>query len=72
MFTKNSKKSNTKGFTVVELITVTSIAGVLAAVAIPQFSSYRAKSYNATALSDMTNVKTVLEAYYEDCGHYPN
>lgn len=71
MFTKNLKKLNTKGFTMIELLTVTSVVSVLAAVALPQFTSYRAKSSNAAALSDLKNVRTVLEAYYEDYGRYP-
>ena len=71
MFTKSLKKLNTKGFTMIEVLTVTSIVGILAAVAIPQFASYRAKSCNAAAISDLRNVTTVLEAYYEDYGLYP-
>ena len=72
MFTKNLKKSNTKGFTLIELVTVTSIVGVLAAVAIPRFTSYRAKSYNAAAITDLKNAQTVIEAYYEERGCYPD
>lgn len=71
MFTKTQKKINTKGFSIVELVTVTSIIGILAAVAVPQFASHKSKSYNATAISDLRNVKNILEAYYEDHQCYP-
>ena len=71
MLTKTRKRLNTKGFSMVELVTVTAIISALAAVAIPQFSSYRAKSYNSAAVSDLRNVKTALEAYYEDHEEYP-
>jgi type IV pilus assembly protein PilA len=71
MFTKTQKKINTKGFSLVELVTVTSIIGVLAAVALPQFASYRTKSYNSATISDLRNAKNVLEAYYEDYQCYP-
>ena len=71
MPTKTRKSMNNKGFTMIELVTVTAVIGVLAAVAIPQFSSYKAKSCNSASLSDLRNVQTVLEAYHEDFGRYP-
>ena len=71
MFTKTRKMLNTKGFTMIELVIVTAVIGVLAAVAIPQFETYKAKSCNSAALSDLRNVKTALEVYYKDHGQYP-
>ncbi|WP_136513067.1 type IV pilin protein [Geomonas edaphica] len=60
-----------KGFTLIELLIVVAIIGILAAIAIPQFSSYRIKSYNTAAASDLKNVKTALEAYFADHQEYP-
>ena len=71
MLIKTRKRLNNRGFSMVELLTVTAVISALAAVAIPQFSSYRAKSYNSAAVSDLRNVKTVLEAYYVDHEEYP-
>ena len=71
MLTKTREMLNTKGFSMIELLTVTAVIGVLTAVAIPQFSSYKGKSCNSAAISDLRNVKTVLEAYYEEHGRYP-
>ena len=65
------KLRSNKGFTLIELLIVVAIIGILAAIAIPQFSSYRVKSYNTAAVSDMKNVKTALEAYYADNQKYP-
>jgi len=60
-----------KGFTLIELLIVVAIIGILAAIAIPQFSAYRAKAYNSAAQSDLKNMKTSLESYYADNQVYP-
>jgi type IV pilus assembly protein PilA len=65
------KRRNRKGFTLIELLIVVAIIGILAAIAIPQFSSYRQKGYNAAATSDLKNAKTTMEAYYADNQKYP-
>lgn len=62
---------NRKGFTLIELLIVVAIIGILAAIAIPQFSQYRQKGYNSAATSDLKNSKTALEAYFADNQKYP-
>ena len=63
---------NSKGFTLIELMIVIAIIGILAAIAIPQFSSYRARAYNSASVSDARNLRTDLEAYYAEWEAYPN
>lgn len=66
-----NKIRNRKGFTLIELLIVVAIIGILAAIAIPQFSAYRSKAYNSASQSDLKNSKTALEAFFADNQKYP-
>jgi prepilin-type N-terminal cleavage/methylation domain-containing protein len=70
MLTKINNKKNEKGFTLIELMIVIAIIGILAAIAIPQFSAYRKRSYNASAQADLRNAATAQEAYFVDNSTY--
>ena len=59
-----------EGFTLIELMIVIAIIGILAAIAIPQFSSYRQRAFNSAAMSDLKNAATAQEAYYADKKRY--
>ena len=61
---------NEKGFTLIELMIVIAIIGILAAIAIPQFSNYRIRANNSAALSDARNFATAQEVYYTDNNLY--
>jgi prepilin-type N-terminal cleavage/methylation domain-containing protein len=60
------KKSGQKGFTLIELMIVVAIIGILAAIAIPQFASYRKKSYNTQAKAELKSWYTACQAYVND------
>lgn len=66
-----NKLRNRKGFTLIELLIVVAIIGILAAVAIPQFSAYRAKAYNSASNADLKNIKTGMESYMAGEQEYP-
>jgi type IV pilus assembly protein PilA len=63
---------NQKGFTLIELMIVIAIIGILAAIAIPQFTAYRQRAFNAAAISDLRNAATAQEAFYTDSQQYTN
>jgi len=64
------RKSNEKGFTLIELLIVVAIIGILAAIAIPQFASYRQRAFNSAAQSDIKNARVAQEALFSDFQAY--
>jgi len=61
-----------EGFTLIEVMIVAAIIAILAAIAIPQLSVHRTKSYNTAAVSDLKNAAIAQEAYYVDNRQYTN
>ncbi len=60
-----------EGFTLIELMIVVAIIGILAAIGVARFESYRTKSLNTVAQSDLRNAMASEEAYYaENSGYF--
>lgn len=55
------KKSAQQGFTLIELMIVVAIIGILAAVALPQYQTYVAKSQAARVMTEIGSLKTIVE-----------
>ena len=49
---------------------VTSIIGILASIAIPQYASYRARGFDSIVEAQVRHVATGQEAYFIDHGQY--
>lgn len=60
-----------KGFTLIELLIVVVILGVLAAIAIPQFTTSTDDARSAALDSTLATMRTTIDMYYQEHGEYP-
>jgi type IV pilus assembly protein PilA len=59
-----------RGFTLIELLIVVVIIGILAAVAIPKFTSTRGRAARSAGLADLHNLATGQEGFFFDSNRY--
>ncbi|MDR2404803.1 MAG: prepilin-type N-terminal cleavage/methylation domain-containing protein [Deltaproteobacteria bacterium] len=70
MFKTTDTFTRRTGFTIVELLVVVAIVGMLAAIAIPQYSKYRRRALNSAAVNACHNVAVAQEAYFILAANY--
>src|SRR5579863_10462743 len=59
-----------KGFTLIELMIVVAIIGILAALAIPNFIRFQARSKQGEAKSNLKSLFTAQKSYYQEHDKY--
>jgi len=60
-----------KGFTLIELLVVIAIIGLLSTLAVVSLNSARSKARDARRTSDIRQLQTALEMYFNEDGAYP-
>lgn len=68
---RTRRPSDEEGFTLIELLVVVVILGILIAIAIPTYLSYRKNAADKLAQSDLRNAVNVIESCAVN-GNYPN
>lgn len=66
-----NKIYNKKGFTLIELMITVAIVGILAAVAIPNYQNYVARSQVSEGVVLASGSKPVIAEYFSNHGNYP-
>ncbi|MFC1613364.1 type II secretion system protein [Patescibacteria group bacterium] len=64
-------KFNKRGFTLIELLVVIAIIGLLSTLAVVSLNNARQKARDARRVSDIKQIQTALELFYNDKNLYP-
>ncbi len=62
---------NKKGFTLIELLVVIAVIGLLVSIVLVSVNNARVKARDIGRLSDLRQMQTALEMYYDTVGEYP-
>ena len=68
---KETMRIRQKGFTLIELMIVIVIIGILAAIAMPQYNKYVARTQVAEAYGLLAPVKAALGLYWQESQSWP-
>jgi general secretion pathway protein G len=65
------RKRRSRGFTLLELITVVAIMSILVAIALPNYKVAIIQSKEAVLREDLYRFRDLIDQYYADKGKYP-
>ena len=63
-------KGEERGFTLIELLVVIIILGILVAIAVPSYLSFRGRASNSAAQANIRAIVPSVESYFSDNGTY--
>ncbi len=70
---RNLKRSRTRGgFTLTELMITCALVGTLAAIAIPNFMTYQARSRRSEGYTNVAGIARAYKAYHAEKGRFPD
>lgn len=65
-------KHNSRGFTIIEMLTVIAIIGILAAIAAPSFQRSVIRAKETSLRNSLFVLRDVIDQHYADQGRYPD
>ena len=63
---------NQKGFATLEVIMMVVVIGILATIAVPNFTNTTAKANTVKIQADLTTIDTAVQMYFMEKGSYPS
>ncbi len=71
-FYAKAKKTQYRGFTLVELLVVVVVLAVLAAIVLPKFVNSSQRSKEASLKQNLKMLRDAINRFYTDTGYYPH